>query len=157
MPVEKIDHALDTIKSNDIQNVLALRGDPPHGQDKFVVVSRAYNGLATPESYQSDLAYLKKPETKIINEQLGDINLKGPSVSTANHQLMEQNLISHLMGGPGGYVYRKAYVEFFYSAEKLNAVVEKCKAFASPTYMAVDKEGSSWISNVNETGMNAVT
>ncbi|KAM7522942.1 hypothetical protein LguiA_012844 [Lonicera macranthoides] len=61
------------------------------------------------------------------------------------------------MGGPGGYVYRKAYVEFFYSAEKLNALVEKCKAFASPTYMAVDKEGSSWISNVNETGMNAVT
>lgn len=36
MPVEKIDHALDTIKSNGIQNVLALRGDPPHGQDKFV-------------------------------------------------------------------------------------------------------------------------
>ncbi|MCD7447271.1 Methylenetetrahydrofolate reductase 1 [Datura stramonium] len=31
MPVEKIDHALETIKSNGIQNVLALRGDPPHG------------------------------------------------------------------------------------------------------------------------------
>ncbi|KAL0392395.1 UNVERIFIED_CONTAM: putative methylenetetrahydrofolate reductase [Sesamum radiatum] len=28
MPVEKIDHALETIKSNGIQNVLALRGDP---------------------------------------------------------------------------------------------------------------------------------
>ncbi|CAA2954613.1 probable methylenetetrahydrofolate reductase [Olea europaea subsp. europaea] len=38
MPVEKIDHALSTIKSNGIQNVLALRGDPPHGQDKFVQV-----------------------------------------------------------------------------------------------------------------------
>ncbi|KAL1535212.1 Methylenetetrahydrofolate reductase 1 [Salvia divinorum] len=36
MPVHKIDHALTTIKSNGIQNVLALRGDPPHGQDKFV-------------------------------------------------------------------------------------------------------------------------
>ncbi|KAJ8444080.1 hypothetical protein Cgig2_025081 [Carnegiea gigantea] len=38
MPVEKIDHALETIKSNGLQNVLALRGEPPHGQDKFVQV-----------------------------------------------------------------------------------------------------------------------
>ncbi|CAN8280126.1 unnamed protein product [Cochlearia groenlandica] len=95
MPIEKIDHALDTIRSNGIQNVLALRGDPPHGQDKFVQVQGGFacaldlvnhirskygdyfgitvagypeahpdvieaNGLATPESYQSDLAYLKK-------------------------------------------------------------------------------------------------
>ncbi|KAF6143443.1 hypothetical protein GIB67_029612 [Kingdonia uniflora] len=36
MPVEKIDHALDTIKSYGIQNVLAFRGDPPHGYEKFV-------------------------------------------------------------------------------------------------------------------------
>ncbi|XP_013615326.1 PREDICTED: methylenetetrahydrofolate reductase 1-like [Brassica oleracea var. oleracea] len=95
MPVEKIDHALETIRSNGIQNVLALRGDPPHGQDKFVQVEGGFacaldlvnhirskygdyfgitvagypeahpdvieaDGLATPESYQSDLAYLKK-------------------------------------------------------------------------------------------------
>ncbi|KAK1575540.1 hypothetical protein Q3G72_006368 [Acer saccharum] len=95
MPVEKIDHALQTIKSNGIQNVLALRGDPPHGQDKFVQtqggfacaldlvkhIRSAYgdyfgitvagypeahpdaigpDGLATLESYQNDLLYLKK-------------------------------------------------------------------------------------------------
>lgn len=42
MPVEKIDHALDTIKANGIQNVLALRGDPPHGQDKFVQVEGGF-------------------------------------------------------------------------------------------------------------------
>ncbi|XP_043695549.1 methylenetetrahydrofolate reductase 1-like [Telopea speciosissima] len=36
MPVEEIDHALDTIKSQGLHNVLALRGDPPLGQDKFV-------------------------------------------------------------------------------------------------------------------------
>jgi 5,10-methylenetetrahydrofolate reductase len=38
MPIEKIDHALETINSNGIQNVLALRRDPPHGQAKFVQV-----------------------------------------------------------------------------------------------------------------------
>ena len=42
MPVEKIDHALQTIKSNGIQNVLALRGDPPHGQDKFVQIEGGF-------------------------------------------------------------------------------------------------------------------
>lgn len=42
MPVEKIDHALNNIKSNGIQNVLALRGDPPHGQDKFVQVEGGF-------------------------------------------------------------------------------------------------------------------
>lgn len=42
MPVEKIDDALTTIKSNGIQNVLALRGDPPHGQDKFVQVAGGF-------------------------------------------------------------------------------------------------------------------
>lgn len=60
-------------------------------------------------------------------------------------------------GGPGGYVYQKAYVEFFCSKEKLNALVEKCKAFPFLTYMAVNKEGS-WISNLgSQTDVNAVT
>uniref|UniRef100_M1C551 Methylenetetrahydrofolate reductase n=1 Tax=Solanum tuberosum TaxID=4113 RepID=M1C551_SOLTU len=95
MPVEKIDHALETIKSNGIQNVLALRGDPPHGQDKFVQVEGGFacaldlvkhmrakygdyfgitvagypeahpdvipaTGLATLETYENELAYLKQ-------------------------------------------------------------------------------------------------
>lgn len=42
MPVEKIDHALQTIKANGLQNVLALRGDPPHGQDKFVQIEGGF-------------------------------------------------------------------------------------------------------------------
>lgn len=59
-------------------------------------------------------------------------------------------------GGPGGYVYQKAYAEFFCSAEKLDALVEKCKAFPSLTYMAVNKQGT-WVSNVKKTHVNAVT
>ncbi|XP_039021395.1 methylenetetrahydrofolate reductase 1-like [Hibiscus syriacus] len=95
MSVEKLDHALEIIKSNVIQNVIAIRGDPPHGQDKFVHVEGGFacaldlvkhirakygdysgitvagypeahldaigdNGVATPEAYQNDLAYLKR-------------------------------------------------------------------------------------------------
>lgn len=39
-------------------------------------------------------------------------------------------------------------MEFFCSMEKLNALIEKCKAFPSLTYMAVNKEGSL-MSNVS--------
>jgi methylenetetrahydrofolate reductase (NADPH) len=59
-------------------------------------------------------------------------------------------------GGPGGYVYQKAYVEFFCSREKLDALVDKCKVFPSLTYMSVNKQGS-WISNASKTDVNAVT
>lgn len=59
-------------------------------------------------------------------------------------------------GGPGGYVYQKAYVEFFCSREKLNALVEKCKSLPHVTYIATNKEGN-WVSNVNKTDVNAVT
>ncbi|KAK7354894.1 hypothetical protein VNO80_20465 [Phaseolus coccineus] len=59
-------------------------------------------------------------------------------------------------GGPGGYVYQKAYVEFFCSKEKLDTLADKCKDRTSLTYMAVNKEGS-WKSNVGQTDVNAVT
>ena len=42
LPVETIDHALETIKANGLQNVLALRGDPPHGQKRFVQVEGGF-------------------------------------------------------------------------------------------------------------------
>jgi methylenetetrahydrofolate reductase (NADPH) len=100
-----------------------------------------------------------QPETKIINEKLCDINLKGflsinsqPSVNGA-----KSDLPSVGWGGPGGYVYQKAYVEFFCSKEKLSVLVEKCKEFPSLTYMAIDKDENNWISNINETDINAVT
>ncbi|KAK4421866.1 Methylenetetrahydrofolate reductase 1 [Sesamum alatum] len=99
-----------------------------------------------------------QPETKIITEQLGNINLKGfltinsqPAVNGA-----KSDSPSVGWGGPGGYVYQKAYLEFFCSPEKLNALVDKCKTFPSLTYMAVNKEGT-WKSNVNNTDVNAVT
>ncbi|KAL3619855.1 hypothetical protein CASFOL_034767 [Castilleja foliolosa] len=105
----------------------------------------------------SDLDGLQ-PETKIINEQLGSINLKG--FLTINSQPAVNGVQSDSpsvgWGGPGGYVYQKAYLEFFCSPEKLNALVDKCKHFPNLTYMAVNKQGS-WASNASKTDVNAVT
>ncbi|KAJ7980612.1 Methylenetetrahydrofolate reductase [Quillaja saponaria] len=99
-----------------------------------------------------------QPETRIINEQLGNINMKGfltiNSQPAVNGERSDSPSVG--WGGSGGYVYQKAYVEFFCSKMKLDALVTKCKSLPSLTYMAVNREGT-WISNVGQTDVNAVT
>lgn len=99
-----------------------------------------------------------QPETKIINEHLEKINTKGfltiNSQPAVNGEKSDSPIVG--WGGPGGYVYQKAYLEFFCSKEKLDAVIEKSKDRPFLTYMAVNKEGT-WKSNVGQTDVNAVT
>lgn len=42
MPVEKLEEALQHCKAAGITNILALRGDPPHGQDTFTQVKGGF-------------------------------------------------------------------------------------------------------------------
>ncbi|KDP29529.1 hypothetical protein JCGZ_19242 [Jatropha curcas] len=99
-----------------------------------------------------------QPETKIINEQLGKINMKG--FLTINSQPAVNGEKSDSLtvgwGGPGGYVYQKAYLEFFCSPIKLQDLVNKSKAWPQLTYMAVDRAGTV-VSNVGPNDVNAVT
>eukprot|EP00357_Protocruzia_adherens_P033016 CAMPEP_0114993432 /NCGR_PEP_ID=MMETSP0216-20121206/12526_1 /TAXON_ID=223996 /ORGANISM="Protocruzia adherens, Strain Boccale" /LENGTH=592 /DNA_ID=CAMNT_0002357073 /DNA_START=250 /DNA_END=2028 /DNA_ORIENTATION=- len=54
MPKEMIDKALAEAKENGVENILALRGDPPAGQDKWEAVEGGF-------SHASDLvAYIRK-------------------------------------------------------------------------------------------------
>ncbi|KAK7356662.1 hypothetical protein VNO80_15937 [Phaseolus coccineus] len=72
-----------------------------------------------------------QPETKIINEQLERINTKDfltiNSQPAVNGEKSDSPTIG--WGGPGGYVYQKANVEFFCSKEKLDTLVDKQKVF----------------------------
>ncbi|KAE8658438.1 Methylenetetrahydrofolate reductase 1 [Hibiscus syriacus] len=99
-----------------------------------------------------------QPETKIIHEQLGKINLKGfltiNSQPAVNGERSDSPSVG--WGGPGGYVYQKAYLEFFCSREKLDALVKKSESFSSLTYVAVNKDGNL-VLNIGLTSVNAVT
>jgi methylenetetrahydrofolate reductase (NADPH) len=61
-------------------------------------------------------------------------------------------------GAPGGYVYQKAYIEFFVAPEMLRRLRDAFAAFPSLTYHAVNAAGESF-SNVpaDKSGVNAVT
>lgn len=59
-------------------------------------------------------------------------------------------------GGPNGYVYQKAYVEFFVAPEKLHKFVELTKRFPTLTYHATNVRGESH-GNTDSQYVNAVT
>jgi methylenetetrahydrofolate reductase (NADPH) len=59
-------------------------------------------------------------------------------------------------GGPGGFVYQKAYVEFFCSRESLNQIIKSARAHPSITYHAVNAKGEAYAS-FDERTVAAVT
>ncbi|KAM5551944.1 methylenetetrahydrofolate reductase 2 [Rosa sericea] len=95
------------------------------------------------------------PETKKIkNELLEELNRKGFIIINSQAAVNGERFDSASFRG---YVYQKAYVEFFCSKETLDVLIEKCKAHPSLTYMAVNRQGSCWISNHDQSNINAVT
>ncbi|KAI5061339.1 hypothetical protein GOP47_0024249 [Adiantum capillus-veneris] len=99
-----------------------------------------------------------QPETAKINTKLVEINSKGfltvNSQPAVNGERSDSPTVG--WGGPGGYVYQKAYVEFFCAPEKLDKLVEKVKGLSSVTYIAVSSKGETR-ANIGPNDVNAVT
>eukprot|EP00878_Enallax_costatus_P012779 GHUV01013346.1.p1 GENE.GHUV01013346.1~~GHUV01013346.1.p1 ORF type:complete len:376 (+),score=87.57 GHUV01013346.1:1641-2768(+) len=97
-------------------------------------------------------------ETSLIKDRLLALNAAG--YLTINSQPSLNGLPStdpqFGWGGPGGYVYQKAYVEFFCAPEKLQPLIEKLDQLPSITYIAVNAAGDVR-SNMKQDTVNAVT
>ena len=59
-------------------------------------------------------------------------------------------------GGPGGYVYQKAYVEFFTSRDKLEKLMKRASALPSISFHAINAKGESF-SSLDVQAVSAVT
>ncbi|KAL2510041.1 Methylenetetrahydrofolate reductase (NAD(P)H) [Forsythia ovata] len=73
MPVEKNDHVLSTIKTNGIQNVLALRGDPLHDQDKLVQVKGGFRWRYPLEYMAAMIVAFRKAYVTYSSKQIGKL------------------------------------------------------------------------------------
>jgi len=97
-------------------------------------------------------------ETKKIEFQLIDLNRNG--IFTTNSQPAVNGLPStdpvHGWGEAGGYVYQKAYLEFFISPTAFSQLVEVLAEFPFISYHALNRAGESR-TNEKEKSVNAVT
>jgi len=124
-------------------------------QDVYDVFTSYCKGeIAQLPWYNTPLA----PESLIIKDTLVKLNKMG--FLTINSQPRVNGALStdeKVGWGPkGGYVYQKAYLEFFTSPENLNALINACKRFPSITYHAVNFKNQSYC-NVAKPRVTAVT
>merc|ERR1719160_972434 len=98
------------------------------------------------------------PETNCIAKQLLKLNELG--LLTINSQPRENAALSTDpyvgWGGASGFVYQKAYLEFFCSKPLLEKIIDGIKDNNFASYMAVNKDGDV-ISNNQDCKTNAVT
>ncbi|KAF9182394.1 hypothetical protein BGZ49_004736 [Haplosporangium sp. Z 27] len=97
-------------------------------------------------------------ESGTIKDRLVDLNSLG--YLTINSQPPVNGAKSddkvHGWGPKGGYVYQKAYLEFFLSPEALEVIKQRIGKFPNFTYMAINKAGDLH-TNTNSCKPNAVT
>ncbi|GMH43579.1 hypothetical protein BSKO_11501 [Bryopsis sp. KO-2023] len=124
MPVEKLDNALNEVKKAGIQNILALRGDPPKGQEKFETVEGGF-GCAL------DLVkYIKKQFGDYFGVTIAgypeahpDVIVEDPSQMEANYQSDLEYLKKKVDAGGELIV-----TQLFYDTSRYFKFVDDCRA-----------------------------
>lgn len=101
-----------------------------------------------------------EPETDTIRQRLAAINLLG--YLTINSQPAVNGARSsdkaYGWGPKNGYVYQKAYLEFFVGPEKLDELIRKIEKDPEVTYYAINKQGDLRTNtSTKDDGPNAVT
>jgi len=151
---ELSDYHLAALHITKVMNFSDVWGTPLTVKDVFSVFARYCSGELkqlpwneTPLSLESD----------VIKDKLVSINKMG--FLTINSQPAVNGVSSsdkNFGWGPrGGFVYQKAYVEFFASPEHVHSIIEATKKkFPSLTFNAVNLKGDSY---TNTKGTNAVT
>lgn len=98
-------------------------------------------------------------ETSLIQENLVFLNSKG--ILTINSQPHVNGAPStdstHGWGGSGGYIYQKAYLEFFTCREVVDILLEVLKEYPQVNYHVVNREGSVNVTNADKFSPIAVT
>ncbi|KAI8882467.1 methylenetetrahydrofolate reduct [Backusella circina FSU 941] len=151
-------------------------GENTYGAGQVLATSEAIQKWGSPESEQ-DVAnlfgkYIKgdisslpwceemlQTETDTIRQQLTDINNKGfwtvSSQPAVNGAPSTDEI--HGWGPQGGYVYQKAFIEFFVSDKQIKSLLSHLSKDSSITYYATNQKGD-FATNVSDAdAQNAVT
>ncbi|XP_037772828.1 methylenetetrahydrofolate reductase-like [Penaeus monodon] len=98
-------------------------------------------------------------ETSLLTDKLADFNKRG--ILTINSQPRVDGASSEDpvvgWGMPGGYVYQKAYLEFFTSKENVDALLNVLPLFPRINYHILNKDGKADFSNCHQHRPMAVT
>ncbi len=137
------------------ENRLKIWGQPKSASDLTEVFAKFCRGEI------KWLPWCEMPiqiETGRIVSQLVSINLNGyltinsqPQVNAAPSDAPDVG-----WGGAGGFVFQKAYVEFFTTKAKMLELMERAKKIPSITIHAINEKGESY-STTDDVSVNAVT
>lgn len=147
------------------EQLLAMWGQSLEGEQDVWDVFHAYlTGSCNPKTGKK---VTKVPwnddelsaETTLLTEKLADFNKRGVltinSQPNVNGASSEDPVVG--WGMPGGYVYQKAYLEFFTCQENVDALLNVLPLFPRINYHIINRSGSADFSNCHKHRSTAVT
>jgi methylenetetrahydrofolate reductase (NADPH) len=140
------------VKSGEVKR---LWGEPKSYQDIYDVFAKYCSGEV------EQLPWIDRalsPESDSIKPLLIKLNKNGFLTINSQPAVNGVSSTDEVFGwGPAnGYIYQKAYLEFFTSAENLQRLIAAMKKFPSMTYHATTRKGDS-LANTPEHSVSAIT